>query len=118
MSLLKKPKSVTHGAAKVRSHKQEKDRAAKLGGRLTPCSGSKSVKGDVRVKGVLRLECKNTVADSFSVTLDMLRKIENAATHAGELPCIEVEFIYPDGTLRGRAVVLPSYALDMFLDRM
>lgn len=84
-----------HGksAAHKRSSSQEKEVAARTGSRLTAGSGNQSVKGDCRKRGVLRIECKTTSAKSFSVTLEMLDKLEAAATVAGERPVLVVEFL-------------------------
>lgn len=94
------------------SKKQEKREAKRLGGRLTPASGAKATKGDVKVKGVLRLEAKATVNKSFSVTREMVRKIEDAALSSGEMPAIVVEFLEPDGKIAHRIAVVPYYVLD------
>jgi hypothetical protein len=85
--------------SKRRAPKQERSLAAKLGGRTTSASGSKSEKGDVRVKGVLRVEAKCTRKKSFSVTLEMIEKITNAATLTAdvEIPAMHVEFLDPNG---------------------
>ena len=74
-----------------RSRKQERELAERLGGRRTAASGSKDEKGDVRVKGFVRLEAKTTKHKSFSVTLDMIKQIEEAALVSGEMPIIAIE---------------------------
>jgi len=95
-----------------RSRKQEKALATRLGGKVTPASGSKDEKGDVRVKGVFRIEAKTTKHKSFSVTLDMLRQIEDAASLSGELPIIVIEFINEQGRPLKEVAVVPTYVLD------
>jgi Holliday junction resolvase len=70
------------------------------------------VKGDVRKKRVLRLECKCTKNKSFSVTREMVEKIENAALGAGEVPAILIEFLGPDGKPLHEVAVVPRYVLD------
>lgn len=100
-----------------RAQKQERETALRLGGRQTPASGARDVKGDVRVKRVARIECKTTKHKSFSVTLDMVRKIEDAALSSGEVPVLLVEF--NDG-VRGRlaeVAIIPSYLLEEFIER-
>lgn len=98
-----------------RSRKQEQELADRIGGDTTPASGAKHIKGDVRLQRVVRLECKTTTKKSFSVTREMLDKIQNAACGAGEIPAFVVEFL--DGTRSaGEFVVLPSYALDYLVD--
>lgn len=111
------PKRLSNGAAYGRARKQEKTLAKRLGGRTTPASGSKDEKGDVRVAGVVRVECKNTQAKSFSITQDMLDKIEAAALGAGEVPAIQVDFISGQGKLQRSVVVMPTYALDHLLGK-
>lgn len=98
-----------------RSRKQESELAGRLGGKLTPASGSKIEKGDVRVKGIMRIEAKTTKHKSFSVTLDMIEKIEEAAASSGELPIIAIEFNCNGKKLKEVAVV-PMYVLDMLKD--
>ena len=94
-----------------RAPKQEKAWAKKLNGSQTPASGSREVKGDVQVKRLLRLEAKTTKNASFSVTLDMVRKIEAAALQSGEMPAIVVEFTDGHGRVLGELAVVPTYVL-------
>lgn len=89
----------------------EKELAERVGGRVTPGSGNKDVKGDVRKKKVVRIEAKTTKNKSFSVTLDMIEKIENAALSCNELPIIVVEF-NKDGRKLKEIAVVPTYVLD------
>lgn len=95
-----------------RAPKQEKSLAKRIGGARTPASGAREVKGDVRVKNLLRLEAKTTKNKSFSVTLDMVQKIEQAAIHSGELPAIAIEFTDGFGRVLGEVAVVPIYVLD------
>jgi hypothetical protein len=100
-----------------RSVKQEKEVAEKYKGFRTPASGSRDVKGDVRVKGIARVECKTTKNKSFSVTLDMVRKIEEAGlTGGGEVPVLLVEFNDGFGKKLGEFAVIPSYLIEEFLE--
>ena len=96
-----------------RSKKQEKELAARVGGLLTPASGAKSIKGDVRKKGVMRIEAKTTKNRSFSVTLDMIRKIEDAGLPSDEVPALVIEFIDEHGRPIKEVAVVPTYALHM-----
>lgn len=98
------------------SKEQEKEHAIRLGGRVTPGSGNKEIKGDVRVKGILRLENKTTKHKSFSVTQRMIDDIENAALPYGELPAIEIDFIDDNGKLLRQVAVVPSYILDLLVN--
>lgn len=95
-----------------RAPKQEREVAHRVGGRVTPASGARDVKGDVRVKGVLRIECKTTKNKSFSVTQEMLDKIEEAACSGGELPIMVIEFIDDRGRKIRDVAVCPTYVLD------
>lgn len=103
----------------TRSHKrskvQEQETAKRVGGRTTPASGAGSVKGDVRKTRVLRIECKTTKNKSFSVTREMVEKLELAATLAGEMPVLVIEFNDGRGRKLSELVVCPSYVLDTFL---
>jgi hypothetical protein len=112
---LKLPKSKQNGVAYSRAPKQERSRAKELGGKRVIGSGSLDEKGDIRLKGIARLELKNTTKKSFSITQKMVEKIESAAISSGEIPAIEVEFIDENGKLLNRVAVMPSYALDMLL---
>jgi len=98
-----------------RSRKQEREIAGRLGGRTTAASGSKDEKGDVRVKGIMRIEAKTTKHKSFSVTLDMVRQIEEAALVSGEMPVIAIEFINSQGVPIKEVCVCPSYVLQELL---
>lgn len=81
-------------------------------GRLTPASGSREQKGDVRLKGQLRIEAKTTKHKSFAVSLDMFHKLEESALSTGEMPVIVVEFITEDGKPIAELAVCPTYVLD------
>lgn len=95
-----------------RAVKMEKELATRIGGKLTPGSGNKSVKGDVRLKRVVRIEAKTTKHKSFSVTLDMIEKIEDAALPTDELPVIVIEFNDGNGRKVKEVAVVPTYVLD------
>ena len=115
MPILRQPKRklIYSSASHANAPKQEARAAKRIGGSTVPGSGAGAEKGDARKRGVARLECKNTIHSSFTVTLDMLRKIEDAAAMAAELPCIHIEFITKDGKQRRGAVcVVPEYVLD------
>jgi Holliday junction resolvase len=108
-------KRVTDVPGNTRSHKrakvQERDLARKVGGRVTPGSGNGPIKGDVRKAGVVRIEAKTTKNKSFSVTLDMVRKIEDAALPSGEMPVIVVEFTDGSGKPIKEVAIVPTYVL-------
>lgn len=114
---LAKPKRLFDGGstpAHRRSRKQEAEVAARLGGRLTIASGALDTKGDVRVKRVMRVECKTTTKKSFSVTREMLGKIEEAALSAGEVPAMVIEFLTPKGKPESACAIVPMWVLDDF----
>lgn len=94
-----------------RSKIQEREIAANL----VPRSGAGDIKGDVRIKRIVRIECKTTKNASFSVTLDMFRKIEEAALSGGELPCLVIEFNDGAGNKVCDLAVLPTYALNQLI---
>lgn len=98
-----------------RAKKQEKEMGGRLGAKLTPASGSRDVKGDLRIKGVARLELKTTMKKSFSVTMDMIGKIEAAATQTGEMPALIVEFNDGFGRKLQEVAIIPIYALETLL---
>jgi hypothetical protein len=100
-------------AAHKRAAAQEKYLARRGDGKLTPGSGNKLHKGDViRYNGLYRVEAKCTTHRSFSVTLAMLEKIENAALANRELPAIVIEFLDSAGNPFKEIAVVPVYALD------
>ena len=100
-----------------RSRKQERELAGRLGGRRTAASGSKDEKGDVRLKGILRLEAKTTKHKSFSVTREMVQQIEQAALSTGEMPVIAIEFINEQGKPICSVAVVPMYVLDLLKEQ-
>jgi len=105
-----KGKSPSH----VRSKKQEAMLAKRGGGRLVPGSGSSYQKGDVKAyNGVYRIEAKTTKNKSFSVTREMVRKIEDAALPNGEMPAIVIEFIDERGNPEMEVAVVPTWLLDV-----
>lgn len=105
------------GASHLRAVKQEAETAQRLGGRLTAASGAKDEKGDVRLKGIARIECKTTKNQSFSVTRETLRKISDAGCLAGEVPVLLVEFNDGKGKRLEEFAIIPSYCLDDFVRR-
>lgn len=95
-----------------RAPKQEREIALRIGGKLTPASGAKDIKGDVRVKGISRIECKTTKHKSFSVSLAMLARLEESALSCAEMPAIIIEFHDDDGRKLGEVAVVPTYVLE------
>lgn len=94
--------------SKIRAPRQEKALAATLGGRTTSGSGSKTEKGDVRIKGVLRVEAKCTRHKSYGLSLKDFEKVEDAAAlcQPSEVPVMHIEFLDPAGNpIKGLYVV-------------
>lgn len=97
-----------------RSKKQERTLAVRFDAKQTPASGSRDVKGDLRIKKVVRIEAKTTDKKSFSVTREMVDKIEEAAVGAAEMPVIVVEF-NDNGKPVKSVAILPVYSLETLL---
>ena len=99
-----------------RARKQEKELANRGGGKLTPGSGNGHKKGDViKYNGIFRIEAKCTQRKSFSITKEMIDKIESAALIDGELPAIMIEFLDEEGKPEREVAVVPSYVLDSII---
>ena len=101
------------GTSHRRSKKQEAELASRSGGELVPGSGSSYQKGDIKkaFDGFFRLEAKTTQKKSFSVTREMVAKIEEAAIGNNEMPAIVIEFIDAQGRPQSEVAVIPTYAL-------
>ena len=117
MSGLRTPKRLAGVKKKAhnRSPKQEKELAVRLGGKQVKGSGCGFEKGDVRVKGLLRIEAKCTEKNSFSVTREMVEKIENAACASGELPMMVIELMANKDYPKQTVLILPEYVLDILV---
>ena len=111
-----KGRSTRLGHALARSPKQEAEVASSFSGAVVKGSGCGTVKGDVRIEGVARIECKTTTRKSFSVTREMINKIEDAALMSGEAPALIVEFIDDHGTKEQEVAVVPVWLLQHLLD--
>ena len=109
------PKKLKRGTAARRSRKQERECAKKFGGKVTPRSGAGAFeKGDVRIKGLARVECKTTTKKSFSVTKEIIEKMEGAAMPAGELPVLEIEFL---GNYKNKLYIMPEWAFSLLMGK-
>lgn len=106
-------KTVSHNHAP----KQEANMASSYGGKVVKGSGCGSEKGDVRIAGVARIECKSTKNKSFSLKLSVLDKIEEEATCAGEIPILQLDFINDQATTVKRVAIVPLHVLDTILER-
>lgn len=94
--------------------KQEKELAIRLGAETTRGSGSGNDRGDVRKKRVCRIECKSTIHKSFSLTTEMLDKIEEAGMSHSEIPCMQIDFVGKNsGKVKHSVAVLPVWVLEM-----
>lgn len=82
----------------------EKDLAKRVKGYRTAGSGNKNEKGDVRLRGVARIEHKATQNESFRVTKEMLQKIELAARGCDETPILIVDFLDERGQSVGNEI--------------
>lgn len=98
------------------SKKQERKTAELLGGDAQKASGALPwAKGDVRVKGELRVEEKFTYADSYRVALSDLEKIRSE-TYGTEDPMFVVKFLRrANNAVRDVWVLLP---LEAFMKRL
>jgi hypothetical protein len=94
---------------------QEKRAAAVIGGKVTRGSGSGFEKCDVRLKGVLRLECKCTAKKSFALTQSMLNTLEAATAGTEELPVIEVQYLDAKGKPKHTVYVMPKWAMETII---
>ena len=103
-----KEQTPSHARAKV----QEKETAARLGGKVTNGSGNWHEKGDVRLRKITRIECKTTKNRSFSVSVALLEKLEAACFGAGEIPMFEIELELG----KHRVCVLPGDAIDLIVE--
>lgn len=103
-------------ASHRRAPRQEASLAKRVQGAVTPASGARDVKGDVRVRRVVRIEAKTTKNQSFSVTREMVRKIEEAAASGAEMPAIIVEFNDGFGKPVCEVAIVPTYVLDWIAD--
>lgn len=92
--------------------------AEELNGRVQVASGAtRFEKGDVRVRGNVRAECKTTSKSSYTLKLAELKKIQNEAISGGlEVPVMQIEFQGPGGG-REVAVLDSRWLLDMILKK-
>jgi hypothetical protein len=95
----------SHQRAKV----QERELAKKI--RQTKNSGAGAEKGDVRVVGLARIECKTTKNKSYRLTVSDIEKIENATFGNNEIPVMEIELELG----KKKVLVVPTWAMDILL---
>lgn len=111
------PRRAALRRAKKVSRAQEQDVAEALGGYTQPGSGNMpGAKGDVRVKGRLRVETKFTKAGSFSLKLEELYKIAHEC-HGLEKPVFVIDYLDPGTSkLQDRFAVVPFQDLKELLN--
>lgn len=98
----------------ARAKKQEREAAHRM---LVAGSGNGRVKGDCRMKGVVRLECKTTSKVSYALSRDLVQRIEAAAVAGGEVPAFEIEFCDKQGRKECSVLVVPSWVLEELIVR-
>ena len=97
--------------AQRRSLKQESELAKRVGGKVTRGSGRGVEKGDVRIKGLARIEAKTTSNSSFQLKKEMVAKLELSSSSSGEIPAIVIEFLNQNGKPTHELAVIPMWAL-------
>lgn len=107
-------KTVSHNYAP----KQESSLADELGGEVVKGSGCGAEKGDIRITGVARIECKSTIKKSFSITRKMVEKIEDTAMMSGETPFVQLDFLGEKGGVDHSLVIMPRYVLESVLGEL
>ncbi len=95
------------------SVKQEYNLAKKLGGSMTPKSGAGEVKGDVRIKGKYRIECKCTAKGSYSIKKEYLEGLIEAASACGETFILNIDFLDASGNKKRGFYVIPDTEVDL-----
>ena len=95
--------------------KQEAALATRLGGRVVAGSGAGQEKGDVRLEGLMRIECKCTQHKSFSITRKLVDKIEEEALSSDEIPAMVVEFLNGK-EIASTVAVMPLWALETLIN--
>jgi hypothetical protein len=106
--------SISHDYAR----QQEIDAANEYGGYTTSKSGAGNIKGDVRIKGKYRIECKCTKNKSYSLNYEYLEKFIEQAISLGEDPILQVHFIDELGIKKRGFIVIPEeFIKDKLLDR-
>ena len=77
----------------ARSRAQEIEMAKRVGGKTIHRSGAGLVKGDVRLKGIARIENKTTKYASYGVSVETINKLDDAVAGTDELPILQVELL-------------------------
>jgi len=97
-----------------RSQDQERRAAKRDGARVQAASGAMDhAKGDIKMAGFYRKECKCTIHKSFAIKKDVLNKIAQE-TPVGETPVVEVEF--QDAFPKKRFYIIPEWAFEEYME--
>lgn len=96
----------------IRARQQEKSTAKRIGGVTTKGSGNGVEKGDVRVRGVARVENKTTKHNSFSITTEHLDKLDRAVLGTNEIPMMQIELASGSRSF----VVIPDIYLEDIIE--
>lgn len=113
---LEKPTSNRKFVAQDYSLVQEENTAKKFNGYKTTGSGNKGMTGDVRIASVARIENKSTTKKSYSIKLDLIKKLENNVIGYDEIPFVQVDFIDEEKNLLGQVAVIPMKLMEMLID--
>ena len=98
------------------SHSRAKQQEAEAAKRMMVAgSGNQRVKGDCRLRKIVRLECKTTKQKSYALTRDLVQRIERSAVAGDETPAFEIEFCDEQGNKEMSLLVMPSWALEEFI---
>ena len=97
--------------------KAESKTAKRFGGRETPGSGNKTIKGDYHVNQ-WKVENKSTIHNSLKLDLDWLIKISQEALEVGMVPALSIQFVDGQGTPRknGKWVMVSEEQYQRLLD--
>lgn len=93
----------------MRSREQEKLVAKDLSGKVTPGSGCGNLKGDIRVEGSYRVECKNTQKNSYLLKREDIEKIEDQGITYSEIGFMVIRFNRNEEHKTDKQVVVIDY---------
>lgn len=74
-----------------RARRQERTVADEIGGRTTPGSGNTFIRGNDVVNKALSIECKTTTADSYRLSLRVLKAAERHALLDGREMVLQLD---------------------------
>lgn len=96
-----------HASLRRMAKRAEHQVAADIGGRVQPGSGSSVLaKGDIRKKGVTRVENKITTTGGYRITLGLLQKIRSECGPK-EVPSFCIGFADKQGREQDKWVLIP-----------